>query len=113
MGLLWGSFISFPILFELTLDPLNPPSPFKFNSSWLEDPSFLTLVRNTWIPLNENLPESPPIQFMENLKRVKKEMIAWRKEKKLQENQDLLEIEQQLKDWLEKEMDSKYSEEQK
>jgi hypothetical protein len=73
----------------------------------------LDLVKNTWTPLNENLPESPPIQFLENIKRVKKAMIAWRNEKKLKENQALLEIEQQLKEWMEVEMVTNFYEEQK
>jgi hypothetical protein len=73
-----------PILFELAPDPIKPPNPFKFNSSWLEDPNYLDLVRTNWTPLNENLPESPPLQFLENLKKIKKAIIAWRKEQRNQ-----------------------------
>jgi hypothetical protein len=44
---------------------------------------------------------------------VKEVSIAWNKERKLQENKALLEIEQQLKEWLEKDLDSPFTEEQK
>jgi hypothetical protein len=100
-----------PILFELSPNPIKPPFPFNFNSS--NHPIYLDLVRNTWTPLNENLPEAPPIQFIENIKRVKKEMIAWINEKKIKENQTLMEIEQQFKEWMHEEMDTNFYEEQK
>jgi hypothetical protein len=72
----------------------------------------LDLVKCTWTPYNEELHESPPLQFLENIKKVKKATIAWQKKQKLKENQALLEIEQ-LKSWLEEEVDSNFIEEQK
>jgi hypothetical protein len=64
-------------------------------------------------PYNESLPDSPPLQFLENLKKVKKATIHGKRNRKNKENQALLDIEQQLKSWMEEEVETNYTEEQK
>ena len=40
------------IFLELTKVEDKPPSPFKFNLVWLEDATFVNLVKREWIPYN-------------------------------------------------------------
>jgi hypothetical protein len=71
-----------PILFEMAPDPKKPPIHLKFNSTWKEDQGYLDLVKDSWVLHNVDMLEPPPLQFLENLKRIKKETIAWHKEQK-------------------------------
>jgi len=64
-----------PILLELKGPSRKPRSPFKFNPAWLKDPSYNSLVKETWRPLVSHQGSSPTHSFMENLKGMKKEMI--------------------------------------
>jgi hypothetical protein len=91
-------------------DLQKPPSPFKFNLDYLEDPCYLSMIRSSWIPYNPSLLESPSLQFLSNLRKVKEVYIHWNKEKKKQENKYLLNIEKQLNEWQEKEVDYSFTE---
>jgi len=53
-----GNSDHFPIFLDLSFPPPKPPAPFKFNSSWLEEPSFNSLFKSTWICANKNATES-------------------------------------------------------
>eukprot|EP00253_Pinus_taeda_P033133 PITA_33133 len=44
-----GNSDHFPIFLDISFSPPKPPSPFKFNSSWLQDPCFKNLFVETWI----------------------------------------------------------------
>lgn len=46
-----GASDHFPILLELKGSSRKPGSPFKFNPAWLKEPSFNSLVKDTWRPL--------------------------------------------------------------
>jgi hypothetical protein len=81
---------------ELTPGVKKPPSPFKLNSNWLEDPSFIKEIKCHWIPYNSSLPKSPSLQFLKNIKKTKKVVIIWNFERRKKENQALLDIEQKL-----------------
>ena len=41
-----------PIFLELMNGPTQPPSPMKFNKTWLKDESFTNLLTDLWIPFN-------------------------------------------------------------
>eukprot|EP00253_Pinus_taeda_P031667 PITA_31667 len=92
-----GNSDHFPIFLELSFPPPKPPAPFKFNSSWLQDPSFNNLFKNTWIHPGRTAREDKSFMFMENLKRLKKATISWAKERQKKQNEDLLKIREELK----------------
>jgi hypothetical protein len=48
--------------------------------AWLEDHSYLHLVKETKVTFNSSRLDSSHLQFLENLKRVKKDTISWNKE---------------------------------
>jgi hypothetical protein len=60
----------------------KPPSPFKYNPSWILEEDFVSLIKETWIPFDESRAESTSIQFVENLKKTKSTAVSWAHEKK-------------------------------
>jgi len=66
-----GNSDHFPILLDLSFPPPKPHAPFKFNSSWLQEPSFNNLFKSSWIRADRNATKSMSFQFMENMKRLK------------------------------------------
>lgn len=66
-----------PIFIEVNGNINKLGSPFKFNASWLKYTSFHNIVSETWVPFNLTMGDPVAIQFVENLKKVKKEMIHW------------------------------------
>eukprot|EP00253_Pinus_taeda_P036198 PITA_36198 len=92
-----GNSDHFPIFLDLSFPPPKPPAPFKFNSSWLEEPSFNSLFKSTWICANRNSLESKSFLFMENLKRLKKATMTWAKERQKNQNEEMIKISEELK----------------
>eukprot|EP00253_Pinus_taeda_P011302 PITA_11302 len=92
-----GNSDHFPIFLDLSFPPPKPPAPFKFNSSWLEEPSFNSLFKSTWICANRNATESKSYLFMENLKRLKTATKSWEKERQKKQNEELIKISEELK----------------
>ena len=58
MGWSGGNSNPFPIFMDLAMIGGKPPSPFKFNVSWMEDDDCRSLVKSLWIPPNPNCVES-------------------------------------------------------
>jgi hypothetical protein len=54
-------------------------SPFKFNSYWILEEDFQKLVKSNWTNLNEDSPAA--IQFVTNLKNIKKLVSSWENSK--------------------------------
>ena len=92
-----GNSDHFPIFLDISFPPPKPPSPFKFNSAWLLDPSFKTLFVETWIHPSRDQRGSKSFLFMENLKRLKKATITWAKDRKIKQNEELSRIKEDLK----------------
>eukprot|EP00253_Pinus_taeda_P025385 PITA_25385 len=92
-----GNSDHFLIFLDLSFPPPKPPSPFKFNSSWLLEPSYNTLFSSTWIHPDGHSSESKSFLFMENLKRLKKATISRAKERQKKQNEDLFKIRDELK----------------
>eukprot|EP00253_Pinus_taeda_P006109 PITA_06109 len=92
-----GNSDHFPIFLDLTNPPPKPPAPFKFNSAWLQDPTFCKLFNETWIHHDQNVGVDKSFLFMENLKRLKKATISWAKDKKLKQNEEMSRIREELK----------------
>jgi hypothetical protein len=85
-----------PILIDISGGPRKPPSPFKFNLAWLNEESFQSLVKRCWVPYDPTGGVATGIHFSTNLKRVKKEVVLWEKEKRDRDERDLKEIEVEL-----------------
>eukprot|EP00253_Pinus_taeda_P008879 PITA_08879 len=49
-----GNSDHFPIFLDLTNPPPKPLAPFKFNSTWLQDPTFCKMFNETWIHHDQN-----------------------------------------------------------
>jgi hypothetical protein len=47
-----GGIRSFPIFLEVAGGSKKETSPFKFNLDWLKEESFLSLVKDTWVPFD-------------------------------------------------------------
>eukprot|EP00253_Pinus_taeda_P033725 PITA_33725 len=86
-----------PIFLDLTNPPPKPPAPFKFNSAWLQDPTFCKLFNETWIHHDQNVGMDKSFLFMENLKILKKATISWAKDKKLKKNEEMSRIREEVK----------------
>ena len=67
----------FHIFFEIKKGPINPPSPLKFNKSWLQDETFKTLFLSHWNPIEGENDRSAAIQFADNIKRLKVLIKEW------------------------------------
>jgi hypothetical protein len=93
----------YPIFFEFRQGPKNPASPFKFNKTWLEDESFINLVKENWIPFHLDSHQSTTFHFVENLKRIKEKVKPWDFQKRQNEDKELKEIESELQSFSEEE----------
>eukprot|EP00253_Pinus_taeda_P019430 PITA_19430 len=87
----------FPIFLEISSPPPKPPAPFKFNSSWIQEESFINLFKKSWKHPEANAPEDKGFLFMENLKRLKKATISWAKARKEAQNEEFTKISEELK----------------
>ena len=96
MGWKWGNSDHFPIFFEIKKGPINPPSPLKFDKSWLQDESFKNLFLELWRPYDETLDRSAAFQFAENIKWLKGEVKDWAIAKILREDIELKTVEAEL-----------------
>ena len=76
-----------PIILDIKGALRRPPSPFKCNSTWINDPRFISLVNTNWAHLNLVEGNRVLVQFMENLKRNKKSTIPWDQYKKVREDE--------------------------
>ena len=91
-----GEFEHNPIVLKIKGGMHKPPSPFKFNASWIVDPDYIALLKSIWVPLNLVGGNRARYLFMENLKRFKKEAIRWAKAKKSRQEVELVEMEMSL-----------------
>jgi hypothetical protein len=66
---------------------------FKFNSTWLNEEGFISLVKELWIPFEENPSVPIGVQFSANIKRVKKETMEWAYQKRQRDEKELIDIE--------------------
>jgi hypothetical protein len=85
-----------PVWLTLEGGPHKPPSPFKFNASWLSDESFRELVQSNWRPFDPSLGYPVGVHFADNLKKIKSLTIPWAKEKRQREERELQNTEEQI-----------------
>ena len=88
----------FPILLETKGTQKKLGSPFKFNSSWLVDDSFVALFHSTWRRIGSEDGErlSRSKTFMNNLTRLKAATKNWVIQKSLKEDEELRAINVEL-----------------
>lgn len=82
-----------PIFLELRGRRRKPPSPFKFNPSWLKEDGFHRLVKELWVSRPHNSVEFAGAHFHSNLKRLKEATISWAHAKRVNDDQILRECE--------------------
>jgi hypothetical protein len=63
-----GESYHLSILIEFQAKNRRVVSPFKFFEGWLNDPTFLDLVRELWVNIPEDSQFAAAIVFVENLK---------------------------------------------
>jgi hypothetical protein len=86
-----------PIFLEIRKGSNKPPSPFKFNRTWLTDDSFTKLVRENWSPFTLESNCMVGAHFVKNLQRIKAKTKSWAYQKLLSEDLELKNLENQLK----------------
>jgi hypothetical protein len=72
-----GEYYHSPIFLEIAIGIRKPAIPFKFNSKWLKEESFLSLVKEHQLPFDANSGVPTGVQFVTNLKRVKQATRDW------------------------------------
>ena len=85
-----------PIFIEIKKGPINPPSPLKFNKSWLQDETFKTLFLSHWNPIVGENDRSAALQFADNIKRLKVVIKGWAAEKRRRDDAELKQVEVDL-----------------
>jgi hypothetical protein len=86
----------YPILLELARGMRKPATPFKCNSKWFKEESFIEMVKELWIPFDSSLGEPTSVHFLSNIKKVKQVAITWAHQKRAREEHELKEIEEAL-----------------
>ena len=93
-----------PICLEIWKQPKKPGSPFNLYSTWLKNEEVVQLIHSNWIPYQEDNGTRAAIHFTQNLLRIKKLLKEWETNKKLQDEQHIIQIEKDLKELQKKEV---------
>jgi hypothetical protein len=91
-----GDSDHYPIWLELDFGPKKPAIPFKFNTTWLEDEDFQNLVKENWMAFDPAVDPPATVQFVENIKRIKKLTLTWASEKHTREDAELRQLKPSL-----------------
>lgn len=83
----------YPIYLELSGPNKKPKAPFKFNHGWLQDPSYIKLVKDYWTQNPIDRADTLAKGFCMNLSQLKHRSIEWAREKNKQDNIALAHIE--------------------
>jgi hypothetical protein len=84
------------IVLEIRGRGRRPPSPFKFNVDWVKDRYFKYLIHNSWTPYNPTIHGHAVVHFVDNLKWIKQATIPWAHAKRVRENIELKDIDDQI-----------------
>ena len=91
-----GHSYHFPIFLESRNGPIKPPSPLKFNKTWLKDPSFQNMVTIHWVISNPNSRTSVDFWFPAKILKLKDDVKTWAFDKRRREDRELKLIEKDL-----------------
>jgi hypothetical protein len=86
----------YPIFLELRTGLDKPPSPFKFNRTWLKHETFLKLLKENWQYYNPRSNETIGLHFVKNLHIIKEKTKTLAHQKILKEDLELKELESKL-----------------
>jgi hypothetical protein len=100
MGRVPFHFDHAPIFLQLEDDRLKATFPFKFNSAWIQDESFIALVREVWSDASLSHQEGAQNIIVLKLSSLKEKTKSWSKVKKFKERLDLEKIEAGIADIL-------------
>jgi len=89
-----------PIMIEFKRGAPKPPSPFKFNSAWLQCEDYIKLVSSTWELYNPEVHGHAAVYFMKKLNKIKSVTKEWAKRKRVREERDLRFIESKLQEYM-------------
>lgn len=81
---------------ELKGDACKPTNPFKLNSYWLTDVSFIEMVTTQWDHFTPLDGHSSGKHFVKNLKNIKKKTTGWASAKKQAKAVELKNTEEQI-----------------
>jgi len=62
-----------PVFLEVSRRPMKLVSPFKFNSTCLQEEEFINMVKGSWIPIGQE--DRVVVQFSQNLKILKSDTM--------------------------------------
>ena len=85
-----------PIYMEMECGRARSKRPFKFSSTWLKEASYISMVTDFW---KTNSPRVRGVEitgFICNLAELKKMSKIWAHQKRIQDDQDLRQIEIEL-----------------
>ena len=85
-----------PIFLEFKNGPVKPPSPLKFNKTWLKDEGFLDLISTSWIPFDPRNRKTVAFQFATNIKILKDAIKSWAVDKQKRVDRELQQIELEI-----------------
>ena len=85
-----------PIFLEFRNSPLRPPSPLKFNKTWLKDESFRHLILTNWAPFNPDNRLTVPLQFAASFSQLKGLIKKWAEKKHNREDLELRKIKKDI-----------------
>jgi hypothetical protein len=86
----------YPIFLEIRTGMDKPPSPFKFNRTWLSDETFLKLVKENCRIYDPESNKVAGLHFVKNLPIIKEKTKTWAHQKLLKEDLELKDLESQL-----------------
>lgn len=96
MGGTGGISDHYPIYLEILGPPKKPKAPFKFNHDWLQDPTYINMVKELWTQNPIDRSDTLAKGFCSNLSQLKHLFIKWAREKCQKENSALLLIKSEL-----------------
>jgi hypothetical protein len=82
-----------PIFLYLEDDIHKETFPFKFNPAWIQDESFIALVREVWPDVSFSQQEGAQNIIANKLSSLKERTKSWSKVKKFKEHMDLDKLE--------------------
>jgi hypothetical protein len=85
-----------PVILQLDFGSDIVRYPFKFNVVWLEDPYFVSIVRNNWVDLLGTEVLKPMESLVKKLKKLKRMVIVWERKKKDEGKKELVQLESDL-----------------
>ena len=92
-----------PNCLEIWKHPKKSANPFKLCSTWLKNEEVIQIIHSNWLPYQAGNGTRATVHFTQNLLRIKKLLKEWAANKKNQDDQAIIQIEEDLKELQNKE----------